>query len=210
MKKKEVVLVGGTFNPVTVAHLKMGQEVRKRFPEAEIVYVPSNMEYIKRWKNLDSIEGFLPHQRKEFLEIALPQLGFLLDTREMDGVLSGKTYDLVMDYKEKGYENVYFCAGYDKIEEIPKWYKAEELLKEAKLLLFNRGNAEVSLPTFYKEKADRVVFLKMPESTRDVSSTKVRRAFQRGDAGSVEDDLTEEVFDALSNRFRNGRESYEF
>lgn len=198
---KTLVIVGGSFNPITKAHLSIGQYAKQILPNADIVYVPSNMDYIKHWKNTNYGVEFSPKKREELLKIALLSEGFLLDMREANGELSGKTYDLVMDYKSKGYDKIYFCIGGDKINELPKWYKSEELLKESQVILFSRGSTFIDLSNpFYDGKVDKLIKGYIPEEFKDISSSKVREAFKNNKLEDVKDMLPLEVYNVLQRR----------
>lgn len=198
---KTLVLVGGSFNPITKAHLDLGIKTKRMFPFADIVYVPSNVKYISEWKITDYGENFPSEMREELLRVALEPLDFLLDMREANGELSGKTYDLVMDYKKKGYDNVYFCIGGDKVEELPKWYKANELLDEAKVIVFDRGETKVDLShPFYQERLEKIVKANISNDLLNVSSTQIRKAFANNRLEDAKDMLPIEVYTILQRR----------
>ena len=198
---KTLVIIGGSFNPITNAHLEMGKVVRNKLPLADIVYVPSNINYIKHWKQVNYGDNFSSKKREELLRVALLKENFLLDMRESNGELSGRTYDLVMDYKQKGYDEIFFCVGGDKVPEIPKWYKSNELLKEAKIILFERGGVELDLThSFYKDKFDKIIKMNISNEFLEISSTKVREAFYNNKLEDVKYMIPTSTYELLQRR----------
>lgn len=198
---KTLVIIGGSFNPITNAHLEIGRVAREMLPLADIVYVPSNMDYIKYWKNTQYGKYFSPNKRRELMVSALSFEGFLLDMREVNGELSGKTYDLVMNYKEKGYDEVFFCVGGDKISEIPRWYKSNELFDESKMILFKRGDVELDLShPFYQDKLDKIIKMNISNEFLNTSSTKVREAFYNNKLEDVKYMIPTSTYELLRRR----------
>ena len=49
-KKMRIAIIGGTFNPVTKAHIAIAKNA-KEFVKADLViFVPTKIDYIKKWK----------------------------------------------------------------------------------------------------------------------------------------------------------------
>jgi len=124
MESNQVVLIGGTFNPFTNAHLAMAIEARKMFPHARIVFVPGNLEYNSKWKGINQDKAFFGDNRAELIAESIKGMsGCYVDDIEATGDLSGKTFDLVAEYSN--FEEIYICVGADKLDEIGDWWSAE-------------------------------------------------------------------------------------
>lgn len=87
-----LILIMGTFDPPTNAHIAMGTTLAGRFPDADILYVLSGDTYLKTWKGYS--DGEVPdiHERAVLLE------GALLKTFAADEA------GMVSDEEAEGYE----------------------------------------------------------------------------------------------------------
>lgn len=190
------VLIGGTFNPFTNAHKEMAAVVRDLFPAADIIYVPSNMDYIAKWKNLPGGEVFSGKNRVELMTEAVKDIPncFVSDI-ESSGKANGRTYITVQHYKQS-YDKVYICIGSDKLYEIEKWYKAEKLMEEVKVLLFTRGESIKDCDSeFVKKYRDR--FLEIEFNYSGVSSSLIRELYEKGELEEIKKYVPEPVYEYL-------------
>ncbi len=172
-KKNTCILFGGTFNPFTLAHLEMVKKLREDFPTEEIVIMPTNLAFIKHWKDLPGGEAFSGAGRVELIRKVVAGIdACTVSDEEACGRLSGKTYDAVM-YLKKSYEAVKLCVGTDKLLEMLNWYHSEKLMAElAEIVVFDRGG---DMPNDFPIPISKVKF-----DFADVSSTKVRECFEAG------------------------------
>lgn len=193
---KAAVMVGGTFNPITKAHLEMGHCAGERYPDADIIYIPSNLHFIAGWKKVVDNDVFGDKYRLQLVREAVSPYGFLVDDVELRGLTDGTTYETVQYLKKKGYERVVVCIGYDKAGELHKWYRAEELLKTASFLIFSReGNMPCMFGTEgHFEMAD------LAEDFQGISSTKVRDAYWKGDFDTIQAMVPETVCEFLRGK----------
>ena len=195
---RRCVIIGGTFNPVTVAHIKMGQAAKELLPDADIFFVPSNMEYMKEWKDIDSDAIFWSKSRLEFLELAIEgNEDFKVSDIEITGLVDGRSYNTVQ-YFLASYEEVYWGMGADKLTEVERWYRAEDFVNAAKILLFSRDNIVIDFNSsdFLREHKDRFreLMIKLPG---DISSSKIREEYASGELASVKHMLDERVYKKL-------------
>ncbi len=172
-KKSACILFGGTFNPFTLAHLEMVKKLREDFPFEDIVIMPTNLAFIKHWKDLPGGEAFSGAGRVELIRKVVKDIdACTVSDEEACGSLSGKTYDTVM-YLKKSYDSVKLCVGTDKLLEMLNWYHSEELMAElAEIVVFDRG---VDMPDRFPIPISRVKF-----DLAWVSSTRVREFYEAG------------------------------
>ncbi len=195
----------GTFNPVTTAHVNMGKAVRKALPESDVVYIPSNGRFLHSWKNLDRRNRLSDGDRVRLLREAVEPLGFRVDTLEVDGIVDGKTYYTVQYYKDRGKE-VVICMGMDKLGELQKWYRGEELLRENRFLICTRGNVRLrdAATELVNRYLDHFQELPMQEETQNVSATQIREAFLAGELERARDQMPENVYRYFREKSRDG------
>lgn len=114
----KVGILGGTFNPVHIAHLRIAEEVRDRFDLAEVVFVPAAAPPHK------PLAGDLPFaSRYEMVRRAIadnPSFS-LSDIEERRG---GKSYsiDTLRAFRgERSNDEFFFIIGSDSFLEFGSW-----------------------------------------------------------------------------------------
>lgn len=187
------VIIGGTFNPITIAHLEMGHRVKDILPEADIFYVPSNLTFISKWKDLDQEDSIFSDQNRITLlkNVFARQNDFQLLDIEYSGRTDGTTIETVRYIKSLGYTDIYICIGMDKLQEIHKWREYKDLIKMVKIILFTR-NRQYDINKF--PFTDMTTKINLPERFQDISSTKVRNAIYNHDIESIRTIVPDEVY----------------
>lgn len=195
---KEAVLLFGTFNPVTNAHIALGDRVQKLLPDADVIYIPCNGRFLHSWKKLDGQQIFSDEERVRLLTDAVTPRGFQVDSLEVQGLVDGKTYHTVAYFKER-YEKVFLCMGMDKVGEFHLWYRAEELLGENRFLICTRSHLHIDdVKTELVEKyRDHFREVSMEDDTQDISATQIREAFLEGTLDLVRDKIPCNVYEFL-------------
>mgnify|MGYP003443702480 CR=1 FL=1 len=64
---ENVIIYGGAFNPPTLAHLEIGKYIVRKYPDKELIYLPTNDYY-----NKDLLASF--DDRVKMLEILIKKL----------------------------------------------------------------------------------------------------------------------------------------
>lgn len=195
---KNAILIFGTFNPITYAHVNLGLQSRKVVDDSDVIFIPAKDEFLRSWKGYGS-ESILD-SRVSLLKSVAAEYDFLVSEIEVDGTVDGRSINTINYIKSHyEYEKVYFCMGTDKVPELEKWYKASELVSENEFLVFTRGETlESVMRDFTRQYADR--FHEVPEDDRfaDMSSTKVREALKNNDIESVRNMVPQKVYEYLS------------
>lgn len=183
----EVVFIG-SFNPVTKAHLMVAKEILK-IPEVEkIIFVPVSDLYAKASLNTDG------HHRLKMLELVCKKDMIVSDIElslAQNLQRQPKTYE-TLTALGGDHQDLALLIGMDNYFDFPTWYKAEELLKRFKVMVYPRGNeqADVSLSPLYEPYHDRFIFIDALKIS-DISATKVRKLLH--EQGNVKDLLDEKV-----------------
>lgn len=166
---KTAVVVGGAFNPITTAHLMMGYKAKELFPDADILFVPSGINFQKSWKNVDST--FLKDRDKILYDVFRNRPEFtLLDIKGKTDLAAIDTVDYL---KSIGYTNIYLCIGADKINEVSAWKDSERLVQTVRFLIYTRTGYEIEniLP--------HSTIIDTPPEYNGISSTKVRECIKQ-------------------------------
>ena len=208
-KRGKAILLFGTFNPFTMAHLHMGLTLKSEYSDADIIYVPSTDRFIEDWKKYGEEDIFVAEQRVKLIEDAIcDSLDFYVSRVEIDGISNGKTYNTVACIKEE-YDEVYISMGMDKLEELSTWYRAEELVKENRFIMFTRNQQQFFLTDFIRPYADRFTVLEDRMGIYDgISATMVRDAYRENRLEEVKWMLPENVYLYLANNREHRKMDY--
>lgn len=196
-RHSNAILIFGTFNPITNAHINLGIQSQKIIDDSDVVFIPAKDEFLRDWKGYDK-ESILSN-RLLLLREVISDNGFEVCEAEINGEVDGKSIHTIEYIKNRyGYENVYFCMGTDKVPELHKWYKAEELVGENSFLVFTRGESlSDAMDEFTSRYADRFTEVVEDEKFYDMSSTNVRNAIKSGNIDSIKDTLPDKVYEYL-------------
>lgn len=128
-----IIVFGGTFNPVTKAHVKIAQKIEEEFKPEKIIILPTGDSYT--WK-----KDFVPFfHRKEMLKLVFNgDLFEILDLENVDNYQG--TYQSLLKIKEIYQKDIYFLLGADNLLYINKWINYEKIIDEFKLIVVKRDN----------------------------------------------------------------------
>jgi len=183
---KKIGLLGGTFDPIHLGHLRAAEEVYERLSLDKIFFVPSGRPPHKYRPDLSPFEV-----RFKMVCLAIEGISHF-EALDLEGRREGPSYSVVtleILRQERRGEEIYFIMGLDAFLEIETWHSFERLPSLAHLVVVTRG------PGDKKDFVDKVlrVFplvqetkwgfihpqgysLRYLEITRiDISSTMIRR-----------------------------------
>ncbi len=205
MSADRIGLLGGTFNPIHLGHLRTVLEVKEIFELSRIILIPSA---IPPHKSAEGIAG--AEDRLEMVRIAVADVpGFEISQVELER--SGPSYsvDTLNHFRSalpKG-ARLFFIVGLDAFLEIDTWEQYPALFEKAPFIVMGRpeaGNPEApggrqAIQTFLSGKvSDRYAYFSAsgapphfihPEknpiytanvSSLDISSTKIRQLLGQG------------------------------
>lgn len=167
-KRKQVGILGGTFNPVHLAHLVMADQAGKNLGLDEVYLIPSYQPpHVDEKKTIDA------SHRLKMLELAIADNPFLkIETIELTRKGKSYTYDTMKALTQNNPEtDYYFIIGGDMVEYLPKWYKIDELVTMVNFVGIQRTGYTTETPY-------PVIWVDVPEI--DISSTKIRQKIQQG------------------------------
>ncbi len=133
-------LLGGTFDPIHIAHLVIAQEVAARLRLDQVLFIPANAPPHKRERPVTP-----GHQRRAMVELAIAdEPHFTLCTLELERDGPSYTADTVAQLRASyGSEaHIYFILGADMVETLAQWHTPEVILRHV------TGLAAVHRPDF--------------------------------------------------------------
>jgi nicotinate-nucleotide adenylyltransferase len=133
-------ILGGTFNPVHIAHLRIAEEVRDRFDLARVIFVPAATPPHK------PLAGDLPFDvRHRMVGLAIAG-NPLFTVSEIEGNRAGKSYsiDTILALREEySADELFFIIGSDSFLDIGTWFKHKEIFSLCNIVVVERPAAVV-------------------------------------------------------------------
>jgi len=187
---RPLALLGGTFDPVHNAHLRVAWEAAE-YLDAEVRLLPANVPP-HRAQPLATA-----HQRAALVRVALAgQDRLVLDTRELQREGPSYTVDTLLDLRAEVGEQrpLVLLIGADAFAGLPDWHRWKELFDLAHIGVLTRPGHSGALPTELRTKvasrrcsdvrfvqeapAGRV--LTIPVTPLDISATRIRELLAEG------------------------------
>lgn len=206
--EKKIIVIGGSFNPPTIAHMALAQITRERVHAALVLFVPTKLSYMVEWKKYQNSDILSDDIRMQSLK-TLENDWIKIERCELDGIVSGTSFD-TLNYIKNKYQTqqVYFAIGSDKLEEIPRWYNSEQLLKENQFVVIQRNHDNIDkildnnqLLRSYKDSF--LICQEVSESTQEISSTKVRDEIKKQNYTKIQQMVPESVYNIIYSNIKN-------
>ncbi|MDR3215782.1 MAG: nicotinate (nicotinamide) nucleotide adenylyltransferase [Bacilli bacterium] len=163
----KVLIYGGAFNPIHLAHIKMMEQATKELNVDKLIIVPNKEVH---FKNNDNVIAF--SKRKMMIEMALEKGEFNCEVviSDIEEKQANKVYtiDLIkMLKKEDSQSKFYFLIGSDHVAKLKDWYEIDNLKKEVTFIVGKRTN------DFQSNE-----FIVINNEVLDYSSTLIRNKYQ--------------------------------
>ena len=181
--KRHMALMGGTFDPIHLAHLIVAEEVRAVLKLDKITFIPAGDPPHKPGR----VQSDKQH-RLRMVQLAIASNPhFLISRIEVDR--SGPSYlvdTLRQLHQEYGKEvELSFIIGRDSLELFETWYDPEGILAQLDHLIVVRRPGYVETIAYNKQLEDRLPgitrrLLTVEVPQMDISSTDLRRRVREG------------------------------
>jgi nicotinate-nucleotide adenylyltransferase len=132
-------LLGGTFDPIHVGHLRLAIEVRERLALDEVWLMPAPRPRLRGTPQVD------PETRMRLLRAAIGGVeGLEVDGRELAACGPTRTVDtLVSVRREQGDRPVCLILGADTVRRLDQWHDWDRLVELAHLVIARRPGARL-------------------------------------------------------------------
>lgn len=181
MKKKIIAVFGGSFNPPANSHISLAKQILENNSNIEkVIFVPVNVKYNK--------EGLASNEDRFFMLQKICENNEGLEVSDIEITSQRQLYTIetlrLIQEKYKEYE-IYFVLGTDNLKELETWHEADELLKNFKMLVLERGNDDIELiiedDDFLRKY--KTSFIKLQNIKKiNLSSTEIRDKVKRGES----------------------------
>jgi len=140
MLKRKIALLGGTFDPVHLGHTTVASAAVEHLGAEKVLFVPARRSPLKKCFPIASDED-----RLNMISLAI-EGNDKFDVSDYELRKPGPSYTLetVMHFEEKLGNEISICwlMGADCIDDLPQWYRVEELLDRCDLCTMFRAGCE--------------------------------------------------------------------
>lgn len=165
-----VGVLGGTFDPVHIAHLRLAEEAREALSLDEVLFVPAGDPWRKSDRRIAAAEHRLAMLELAIagnedlaisdIELGRPGPSYTADTLDE---LAGERLD----------DEFWFIVGADALADLPNWHEPERIVDHAALAVAAREDeagdvAPKGLPTAVANRITRFVMPRLDISSSDI------------------------------------------
>ena len=173
MKKNftnRIGVLGGTFDPAHIGHLKISIEAKKKYKLKKIIWAITKKNPFKNKSSLSL------RQRINFAKKINIKNKFITVKFFEDKIKSNKTIDLLKYLKKNKSYELYFIIGADNLITFHKWKGFKDIIRISKILVFDRDGYKskaLKSPVYKKYHKKRVEFIKFNKVK--ISSSQLRK-----------------------------------
>lgn len=192
---KKYGIMGGTFNPIHLAHLYIAYEAKEQLNLDKVIFIPAGNPPHKKNNGIIDAE-----YRYNMVKKAIEGYeDFIISDYEVNKNGYSYTYETLKYLKNKYYDTeIFFISGGDSLIDIEKWREPEQVLKNCTFVAFNRGVYTKEILSEQKKKLEdkykcKITLLDVVDI--DISSSIIRKRIQ--DGKRVDFFLSKEVKDYI-------------
>lgn len=160
---KKTLIFGGSFNPITIGHIRLIEKLKKQYDEIWIVpcYGHNFNKQMISFEHRFNMCSLLNDDKIKTIDI---EKQFKIKT----------TYDLFVKLFDLYPQNKFSCLiGLDNANCIEQWYNYKDLLEKVNFVVFNRTGVNLECEWF-KQKPHKFI----RQDVGDISSTMIRQMFE--------------------------------
>lgn len=180
-KRKKIGIMGGTFDPIHIGHLILGETAYQQFHLDKVLFMPAGNPPHKR----DRKDRADNAQRTEMVRRAISSNAhFELSMEEMEKDGLSYTYETLEHLKQLHPDtDYYFILGADSLYDFDKWKEPGRILKACTILVATRNHTSYerleAVMTLLEEKYHGKIE-KLDSLNIDISSRQIRSWIQEG------------------------------
>ena len=186
----KVGILGGSFDPVHNAHIKLAECAYKELKLDKVIFMPAHIQPFKA-NNKVTDES----HRLNMLKLAVEKYTYF-EVSDLEIRMGGKSYTArTLSELKKEYEELVFILGADSYLSLSRWYMPEKIFELAEIACAVRDDVNMSAlkqkkSEYSKTFLGRTSFLKMERT--DISSTEIRNAILNNE--TITDLIDEKVY----------------
>ncbi|MCR4884947.1 MAG: NADAR domain-containing protein [Clostridiales bacterium] len=178
---RSIVVLGGSFNPPTLAHLKILRAAMERVHAEHGYFVPVSFPYLKRKMGKAGQSHLcLPDETRIRMLKAMtagnPDMDIYTGEMQEAFAVTQRTMQVMQDLYPDA--DIFFVAGADKLDLMEEFQRKWSFLTRYRMILFARDGSrlkeEIAAHALLSACQASIVFAPPPEGIETVSSTKIR------------------------------------
>jgi len=171
IKKNKIGILGGTFDPAHIGHIKISKEAKIKFRLNKVFWVITKKNPFKK-KSFLNLKKRINYAKKINVNNKFIKIYFFEDK-----IKSNKTIDL-MKFLKNRYKKTefFFIMGADNLINFHKWKEWNKIAEISKILVFNRLNyrsKSLKSISFKKLNKKRLQFINFKKV--NISSSQLRK-----------------------------------
>jgi len=180
-RPRRIGVLGGTFDPIHIAHLAIAEEARTQLGLDKVVFVPAGLPPHKMDVHVSPAE-----HRLAMVELAIAgNPHFEVSRVDIDRFGPCYTVDTIaLLRKEWGPDvEIYFIMGSDSLADILTWHKPDRLIRLCRIVAVGRPGYRVDMDELERclpGASQRILFINSPQL--DVSSSEIQRRVRAGES----------------------------
>lgn len=192
---KRIGIIGGTFDPIHLAHVNIAKEAKDRLNLDKVIFIPAGSQPLKIDKKVTRAS-----LRFNMVEKAIEGYdGFEVSDYEIKKQGLSYTFQTLEHFKKED-EELFFITGADCLLSLEKWKNVKRIFELCTLVVLTRpGYDERSLykqKDYIEEKYNgKIVILEL--EGMDISSTEIRGLVKEGK--NISKLVASEVFKLIKN-----------
>ena len=168
---KKIGILGGTFDPAHIGHIKISREAKKKFKLDYIIWAITKKNPFKK-KSVSNLRSRIKYAKKIIKKEKFIQIKFYENK-----IKSNRTINLISYFKKINKKlDIYFIIGADNLINFNKWHKWRSISQKCNILVFDRqGYRAKSLKsiTFKQLNRKSLKFIKFKKV--NISSSQLRK-----------------------------------
>ncbi|MCI9545342.1 MAG: nicotinate-nucleotide adenylyltransferase [Lachnospiraceae bacterium] len=174
--KRKIGIMGGTFDPIHIGHLILGEKAYEQFGLEKVLFLPAGNPPHKKIRPGRATDS----QRIEMVKLAIADNAhFELSLIEMQEQGYSYTYRTLERMKrEYPDEDYYFIIGADSLFTLEKWREPGRICQNCKIAVAVRDHTD---PVTLEQEMERIsekyggIFVRMDTPNVDISSALIRK-----------------------------------
>ncbi len=168
-------LLGGTFDPVHIGHLVLGETAREQLGLDSVLFMPTGQPWRKSGRDITPAAHRVEMLRRTIAD----NPAFELSLMEVEREGPSYTVDTLQELMRAGPgSEIFLIVGEDSLLDLPNWKAPERVVELATLVVAARGPDRVETGEMAAYVRERTVWLDMP--LIDISATDIRERVRRG------------------------------
>ena len=171
-------IIGGTFDPIHLAHIYIAEEAKKQLDLQKIIFMPAGSPPHKTNKRITKAS-----LRLNMIKSAIEgKEGFEVSDYEIKEKGMSYTYKTLKAFYKENRE-IYFITGADCLMNLEKWREVDTILKLCNFVVFTRPGYDnknlLKQKKLIEDKYNtKIIFLNI--EGKDISSTEIRKLILEG------------------------------